>query len=197
MRIDLEDPLTGIDCFQHIFQLLFVSNYPGYVPRTDHQPTTAMNGARRLHQLFKNAVLLSLVRQLLSAPETPARRTLFNAVAEASLKEAQRTFMHLLGYHFKDLRAQRHLILDAMDYCFSGRSDLVTRPEGQRMLDGLFSTYFAPTDGRQLNQQLDSLYQNKPLMIQACLAFIVIFLSFLNDSCYYIRGVSVAGIKAS
>jgi len=123
--------------------------------------------------------------------------TLFNAVAEASLKEAQRTFMHLLGYHLKDPRAQRRLIQDAMDYCFSGRSDLVTRPEGQRMLDGLFSTYFAPIDGRSLNQQLDGLYQNKPLMIQACMAFIVIFLSFLYDSRYYIRGISTAGFEAS
>ena len=197
MRIDLEDPLAGIDCFQNIFQLLFVNNYPGYVPPSDHQPAGAMNGARRLHQLFKNSVLLSLIRQLLIAPETPARRTLFNAVAEASLKEAQRTFMHLLGYHLKDQRAQRHLILDAMDYCFSGRSDLVTRPDGQRMLDGLFSTYFAPTGGRILNQQLDNLYQNKPLMTQACIAFIVIFLGFLNDPRYYVRGISAAGIEAS
>jgi hypothetical protein len=197
MRIDLEDPLVGIDCFQNIFQLLFVNNYPGYVPRIEHQPVSAMNGARRLHQLYKNAVLLSLVRQLTLTPETPARRTLFNAVAEASLKEAQRTFMHLLGYHFKDTHAQRHLIMDAMDYCFSGRSDLVTKPDGQRTLDGLLSTYFAPSDSRVLNQQLDALYQNKPLMIQACVAFIVIFLGFLNDAGYYIRGISAAGIEAT
>jgi hypothetical protein len=197
MRIDLEDPLVGIDCFQNIFQLLFVNNYPGYVPRTEHQPATAMNGARRLHQLYKNAVLLSLIRQLSFSAEATARRTLFNAVAEASLKEAQRTFMHLLGYHFKDHRAQRQLILEAMDYCFSGRSDLVTKPDGQQMLDGLFATYFAPTDGRVLKQQLASLYQNKPLMIQASIAFIVIFLGFLNDSRYFIRGISIEGIEAT
>lgn len=197
MRIDLEDPLAGIDCFQNIFQLLFVNNYPGYVPRAEHQPASVMNGARRLNQLYKNAVLLSLIRQLSFTPETAARRTLFNAVAEASLKEAQRTVMHLLGYHFKDHQAQRRLILGAMDYCFSGRSDLVTKPDGQRMLDGLFSIYFAPTDRRVLNQQLDGLYQNKPLMIQACIAFIVIFQGFLNDPRYYIRGISAAGIEAS
>ena len=197
MRIDLEDPLVGIDCFQNIFQLLFVNNYSGYVPRTEHQPATVMNGARRLHQLYKNAVLLSLIRQLTFTAETPGRRTLFNAVAEASLKEAQRTIMHLLGYHFKDHRAQRQLIMDAMDYCFSGRSDLVTKPDGQRMLDGLFSTYFATPDGRVLSQQLDRLYQNKPLMIQASIAFIVIFLGFLNDSRYYIRGISIEGIAAA
>jgi hypothetical protein len=197
MRIDLEDPLVGIDCFQNIFQLLFVNNYPGYEPRTEHQPSTVMNGARRLQQLYKNAVLLSLIRQLTFSAETPGRRTLFNAVAEASLKEAQRTIMHLLGYHCKDHRAQRQLILDAMEYCFSGRSDLVTKPDGQRMLDGLFSTYFAPTDGKLLRQQLDILYQNKPLMIQASIAFIVIFLGFLNDPRYYIRGISIEGIEAA
>lgn len=197
MRIDLEDPLTGIDCFQNIFQVLFLNNYPGYVPQAEHQPPSAMNGARRLNQLYKNAVLLSLIRQLTFTPETPARRTLFNAVAEASLKEAQRTFMHLLGYHFKDQQALRRLILDAMDYCFSGRSDLVTKPDGQRMLDGLFSTYFAPADNRVLNQQLDGLYQNKPLMIQTCIAFIVIFQGFLNDPRYFIRGISATGIEAS
>ena len=197
MRIDLEDPLVGIDCFQNIFQLLFVNNYPGYVPRTEHQPASAMNGARRLYQLFKNAVLLSLIRQLTLAPDILARQTLFNTVAEASLKEAQRTLMHLLGYHLKDHYAQRRLIADAMDYCYSGRSDLVTKPDGHRLLDGLFSTYFAPTDGRVLSQQLDSLYQNKPLMIQASIAFIVIFLGFLNDSRYFIRGISIEGIAAA
>jgi hypothetical protein len=196
MRVDLEDPLVGIDCFRHIFQLLFVTNYPGYVPQTEHQPVSVINGSRRLYQLFKNAVLLSLIRQLTVGPETATRRTLFNAVADASLKEAQRTLMHLLGYHCKDHREQRRLILDAMDYCFSGRSDLVTRPDGQRLLDGLFSTYFAPTDGKVLNQQLDGLYQNKPLMIQASIAFIVIFLGFLNDPAYYVRGISIEGIEA-
>jgi hypothetical protein len=197
MRIDLEDPLVGIDCFQNIFQLLFVNNYPGYVPRADHQPATVLNGALRLQQLYKNAVLLSLIRQMTFSAETPGRRTLFNAVAEASLKEAQRTIMHLLGYHYRDPHAQRRLILDAMEYCYSGRSDLVTKPDGQRMLDGLFATYFAPTDGRLLRQQLDGLYQNKPLMIQASIAFIVIFLGFLNDPRYYIRGISIEGIEAA
>ncbi|MFO7709389.1 MAG: hypothetical protein R6V84_14565 [Desulfobacterales bacterium] len=194
MRVDLEDPLVGIDCFQSLFQLLFVRDDPGYTPTSEHQPSTPMNGSRRLYQLFKNAVLLSLIRQPAVAPGGPARRTLFNAVAEASLREAQRTLMHLIGYHFKDQRAQRDLVLDAMDYCYSGRSDLVTRPDGQRLLDGLFATYFAPTDGKILNQQLDSLYQNKPLMIQGSIAFIVIFLRFLNDPAYFVRGISIEGI---
>ena len=197
MRIELEDPLLGIDFFQNIFQLMFVNNYQGFRPEDEHGPSPALNGARRLHQLFKNAVLLSLIRQRTRILEDHGLKILFNAVCDASLKEAQRTLRHLMGYHLTDLALQRDLMLQAMDYCFSGRSDLVTKPDGHQLLDGLFSTYFAHTSKRTLQQKLDILYQDKPLMIQASIAFIVIFLSFLNDDSFYIKGVSSEGIIAS
>ena len=123
-------------------------------------------------------------------------KTLFDAVSEASLKEAQRTLIHLISYHIKDLHDQRSLVLEAMQYCYSGRSDLVTRPGGSQLLDGLFSTYFKHTSSRIRNKQLDVLYQNKPLMLEASVAFLVIFLSFLNDEAYYIKGISARGIRA-
>jgi hypothetical protein len=195
MRIDLEDPLSGIDFFKNLFQLMFVNNYIGYAPENDHAPTSVMNGARRLHQLFKNTVLLSLIRQHRSIGYDHALRVLFEAVCDASLQEAQRTLMHLLGYHFKDLTEQRKLILEAMQYCFSGRIDLVTKPDRDQLLDGLFSTYFASSSKKVLRRQLDILYQNKPLMIQASIAFVVIFLHFLNDSKYYVHGISAEGIE--
>jgi hypothetical protein len=195
MRIDLEDPLAGVDFFQNIFQLMFVNNYQGYIPDNDHPPTSALNGARRLYQLFKNTVLLSMIRQHKSIGYDRSLRILFEAVCEASLQEAQRTLMHLIGYHFKDTIDQRRLLLEAMEYCFSGRIDLVTKPDRHQLLDGLFSTYFAHNAKKVLHQQLDILYQNKPLMIQASLAFVVIFLHFLNDSKYYIHGISAEGIE--
>jgi hypothetical protein len=187
MRIDLEDPLAGVDFFKNIFQLMFVNNYCGYMPANDHPPSSALNGARRLYQLFKNTVLLSLIRQDPSIGNERALRILFEAVCDASLQEAQRTLIHLIGYHFKDTADQRRLLLEAMDYCFSGRID--------QLLDGLFSTYFAHSSKKVLHQQLDILYQNKPLMIQASVAFLVIFLHFLNDSKYYVHGISAAGIE--
>jgi hypothetical protein len=82
-----------------------------------------------------------------------------------------------------------------MAYCFSGRIDLVTKPDRSQLLDGLFSTYFAHNSKKNLHRQLDILYQNKPLMIQASVAFLVIFLHFLNDSTYYIHGISLEGIE--
>lgn len=194
MRIELEDPLLGIDFFRNIFQLMFVNNYKGYVPDDEHPPPPVLNGARRLYQLFKNTVLLSLIRQNFAGVENETLQILFNAVCDASLKEAQRTLIHLMSYHCSDLSAQRDLVLQAMEYCSSGRSNLVTKPGGQQLLDGLFSTYFAHTSRKTLNQKLDLLYQNKPLMIQASIAFIVIFLSFLNDSNYFVSGISAEGI---
>ena len=195
MRIDLEDPLMGIDFFQNIFQLLFVNNYRGYKPADDHPPTSAINGARRLYQLFKNTVLLSLIRQHPSFIGDPALNVLFESVCDASLKEAQRTLIHLMGFHIKDTADQRNLLLEAMAYCFSGRIDLITKPDRSQLLDGLFSTYFAHNDKKVLQRQLDILYQNKQLMIEAAIAFVVIFLHFLNDSRYYIHGISPDGIE--
>jgi len=194
MRIELEDPLVGIDFFRNIFQLMFVNKYKGYLPDDEHPPPPILNGARRLYQLFKNTVLLSLIRQNSADAGNETLHTLFNAVCDASLKEAQRTLIHLMSYHCKDLTEQRNLALQAMNYCYSGRSNLVTKPDGQQLLDGLFSTYFAHSSKEILNQKLDQLYQNKPLMIQASIAFIVIFLSFLNDSKHYVSGISADGI---
>jgi len=197
MRIDLEDPLARIDFFETVFQIMFVNNYPGYNPKTEHAPATAINGARRLYQLFKNAVLLSLIRQHVPATGRREVRILFDALSEAGLKEAQRTLIHLISYHVKDLHTLRSLVLEAMQYCYSGRSDLVTMPDGSQLLDGLFSTYFGNKAKKSRHKQLDILYQNKPLMLETSVAFIVIFLSFLNDEDFYIRGISAEGIEPS
>jgi hypothetical protein len=194
MRIDLQDPLEGIDFFQNIFQLLFVNNYHGYVPSMNHPPSSAINGARRLYQLFKNAVLLSLIRQKIRVEEDPTSQKLFDGICKASLKEAQRTLIHVLGFHFKEISSQRELLLQVMEYCYSGGTAIVTEPDATQMLDGFFASYFAHADFATRNQRLDSLHQDKPLMIKASIAFVVIFLSFMNDAKFYVEGISAEGI---
>jgi hypothetical protein len=139
-------------------------------------------------------VLLTLIRQKGVLSATNTSQILFNAVAEASLKEAQRSFIHTIGYHFQDIKDQRGQLLEAMEYCFSGRSDLVTKPDSNQILDGLFASYFGHNASKLRNQKLDILYQDKPLMLQAAIAFIVIFMNFLNDPSFYVRGISGKGI---
>ena len=195
LRIDLEDPLARIDFFENIYQILFVNNFKGYVPKWEHSPATAINGAKRLYQLFKNAVLLSLIRQHAPDGGQHSQHILFDAVSEAGMNEAQRTLIHLISYHIKDVPTQRRLILEAMEYCYSGKSDLVTKPDGSQLLDGLFTTYFGHKSSQVRRQKLDILYQNKNLMLEATVAFMVIFLSFLNDQSYYIKGISAEGIE--
>lgn len=195
LRIDLEDSLSGIDFFENIFQIMFVNSYKGYVPKVEHAPASAINGAKRLYQLFKNAVLLSLIRLYASDSGQWSQKLLFDAVAEAGLNEAQRTLIHLISYHVKDVSTQRGLLLEVMQYCYSGRSNLVTKPDGSQLLDGLFSTYFGHKSSQMRRQQLAILYQNKNLMMEAAVGFIVIFLNFLNDEKYYIQGISAQGIE--
>ncbi|MFH2218124.1 MAG: hypothetical protein ABII68_00500 [Pseudomonadota bacterium] len=194
MRMDLQDPLEGIDFYQNIFQLLYVSSYHGYEPETTHPPPTPLNGARRLYQLFKNAVLLSLIRQHETVSLDRSSSILFNSICEASLNEAKRTLIHILGYHLSEVLSQRTLLLEAMEYCYSGGTNLATRPDEGHLMDGLFSTYFGNVSSPERNKKLDALYRNKPLMAQTSIAFIVIFLSFLNDPAYYINGISSEGI---
>lgn len=194
MRITLQDPMEGIDFFKMVFQIMFVKTFRGHKPNILHPPTEPLNGVKRLYQLFKNAVLLTLIRQkgVLAAANTS--QILFNAVAEASLKEAQRSFIHVIDYHYQDIKDHRELLLETMEYCFSGRSDLVTKPDSNQILDGLFASYFGHNSSKLRNQKLDILYQDKPLMLQAAIAFIVIFMNFLNDSSFYVRGISDKGI---
>ena len=195
MRIVLQDPIGGVDFFQTVFQVLFVNNYSGYRPKIEHPASATLNGSRRLYQLFKNAVLLSLIRQMADIHRDPVSQTLFEALSDASLLEAQRSLLHLMGYHHQNLKDQREMLLEAMNYCYSGKTGLVTEPTRIHMLDGLFSSYFGNPSSKIRNQQLDRLYRNKPLMFEASVAFIVIFLSFLNREEYYVKGVSAKGIS--
>jgi hypothetical protein len=195
MRIGLQDPLEGFNYFENIFQILFVNSYKGFQPELQYQSPMVINGAKRLYQLFKNAVLLSLIRQKHAMRDSGPESILFSALAKASLLESQRTFIKVIGHQYRKIQSQRSLLLDAMDYCYNGRTDMVTNPEDGRLLDGLFTTYFGIPNTRIRNRRLDDLYRNKPLMIQTSIAFSVIFLSFMNDPEFYVKGITATGVS--
>jgi hypothetical protein len=195
MRVDIHDPLEGVDFFAHMFQLLFVGSYRGYRPTLAHPSRSPINGAQRLYELFKNTVILSLIRQKGQTSEDGPSSRLFDAIAAASMKEAQRTVMHIFGYHVTDIEQQKQILEDAMAYCLQGGFDAVTTPNQAQRLDGLFVGCFDHHDASVRNEQLQLLYQDKPLMVQASIAFIVIFLSFLGDPNYYVRGIAPEGIQ--
>jgi hypothetical protein len=187
MRIDVDDPLEEVDFFETVFQLLFANYYRGYHPEEPHPPPSALNGAQRLYQLFKNTVLMSILRQRGMCRDDEPARQLFENLAHASMKEAQRIILHIIAYHQTSVPEVRRLMMETMDYVQHGGIDAVTLPMPGSRPDGLFMSRFGDSDRRPLDEKLRDLYQDKPLMIEAALAFIVIFLSFLDDPEYYAR----------
>lgn len=197
MRISAIDPLEGVDFFENIFQLLFVKNYKGYQPEKNHPPKVSFNGARRMYELFKNIVTLSLVRQTKTAQRDNVARRLFGAVCSASMREVERIITHIFGYHIKSMEHKRRIVEEARKYCFSGGVEAVTSPNPDNRLDGLLMERFDNKDPEKRNESLRELYKDKELMVQAALTFLVIFISFLNDSGFYVKGVSSKGICAA
>jgi hypothetical protein len=193
MRIDIEDPIEGVDFFSAMFQVSFANTYQGYVPEIPHPPPSPLNGAQRLYQLFKNAVLLSMIRKRRLDNLDDAVTELFDALAVASMKEAQRTVLHIFGYHLTDVRKQRELIQSAMEYVQKGGIERVTLPNHDQRLDGLFETTFEHSDRKIRTAELTKLYADKELMVLSSIAFIVIFLSFRNDPDFCISDLEQEG----
>ena len=81
-----------------------------------------------------------------------------------------------------------------MEYVRGGGIDTITSPVPEQRLDGLFMSTFDEPKKKIREKKLAELYNNKPLMIEAAVAFIVIFLSFLNDPDYFVKGISEEGV---
>jgi hypothetical protein len=180
MRIDVEDPMQGVDFFQTVFEVMFVNGYPGYHTDTPHPPNSPVNGAQRLYQLFKNAVLLSMLRNAPAAQEHPATPVLMEALATASMREAQRIVLHIFAYHETDVQLQRGLLMEALEHAQTRSVNRASFPHSQRRLDRLFVSVFEHTDLETRERNLEQLYHDKPLMLEAALSFVVTFLSFLD-----------------
>jgi len=183
-----------VDFFEIIFQMAFTNTGKGYQPTRPHQPTVILNGAERLYQLFKNIVLLSLIRQKKAATEDAITQELFEALAKASMKEAQRIALHVFGYHDTDVSKFRKLLMETMTYSQAGGFDAVTLPNSASRLNGLLMTVFDQPGRESRKKQLSAFYKDKAFMIQVAISFVIIFLNFLNDSNYFIHGISAEGV---
>jgi hypothetical protein len=195
MRIDLRDPLQGVDFFEIIFQTIFTNTYKGYQPDRRHQPTSVLNGAERLYQLFKNIVLMSLIRQREVYAADAVSQDLFKALAKASMKEAQRIALHIFGYHETAVSTLREIVAETMAYAQSGGFDGVTDSKRGHRLDGLLMSVFDQPQRAARKRQLSRLYQDKTLMLEVAIAFVTIFLNFFDDADYFVHGISADGIR--
>lgn len=183
MRIGTVDPLPVGAFYEIVFDVLFRKDFKGFDPKVVHSTPRKMNGAQRLYRLHKAATILTTIRSR-GTPMDETTCRLFEAIANAAVCEAQRIVLHLMGFHIKDCDLQRRLLLSTMKYSMEGGLDIVTEPSSNNPLDGLFSRFFAPADKKLREAQLLTLYDDKPLMMQAAVAFVIIFDRFVDEPCF-------------
>ncbi len=181
--------------FRLIFDVLFLRKADRrQIPTTPPPAPGQMDEAHRLYQMFKNAVFLTLVRNYSLDSETLTARRLFDALASASIQESGRILSQILNYQLVDPIKQRHLLMDAMEYCYGGGINRITSSQRGHKLDGLFKDRFDHPDSKTRKAMLKKMQNDKELMIEAALAFLTIFESFLNSSHYHVSGVKASGL---
>jgi hypothetical protein len=189
--------VTHYNFFRSVFDLLFVPVYKGPTIRRYHFLPDPNEGATLLSQLFKNAVFLSILRHdgLDKVDSTTER--LFDAVAIASIREAQWIALELFAdYQGEERVAQlREMVMDTMKYCISGGATDVRASETTHDLDGLFMNNYVVADKAERKNRLNKLFSDREYLTTTMLTFIATFASFLNDSEFAIRGIDREGIK--
>ncbi len=193
LRIDLQDFTEHSRCYQILFDIIFLKSYKGFVSERPHPIARKINGAMRLYQLYKNAVFLSLLRHERVELDEVGHK-LFFSLAVASIREAQTILLHIFAYHLRSADQQRELLVDVMEYSHAGGFNRISNNGGHR-LDGLFCRYFVFEDKLAKKKGLQTLYDDKNLMGQAALGFMIIFANFINDGDYRIHGISAGGIE--
>ncbi len=196
MTIDIQTAASRFDCFETIFDVLFTVASPARNQRLRHPVRGKMDGAKRLYQLFKNVVLLSLLRIRKKDTLDATTMALFESLALASQRQAQSILLHLFLYHITDHATQRRLHEEARVYCQTESNPRVTGLRQRSRLDGFLTSRFSPEDKVELDARLADLYKDKELMAVGAVALMAIFAGFQYHPDFYIEGISEDGLHA-
>jgi hypothetical protein len=187
LRMDLYEDTSGINCYQYIFEVLFTNTSSEQMEKPLYHIDRKITGAKRLYELYKSALFLSLLNsEQIDVSECTQR--LYNSLAIASINEAHNIMLHIFTYHLTDMKKQKNVLMDVMNYSNTGGLNKITTDKAH-LLDGLFTNYFESANKEQLKGKLDKLYSNKELMAEAAVAFTAIFTNFLNDEGFFIEGI--------
>jgi hypothetical protein len=186
-------PTEHDDFFELAFGMLFL---PGYrpAPNVDAVVPDVEACVLLVSQLFKNVVLMSMLREqrLDRLDETTTR--LFRALAASSSEQAQWAVAALLSSPALGGQERRALLREMMDYCAAGGMAAIHSKEKGGLLDGSFIEHFADPDDKIRKKQIESVYEDQPLFIRLLVLYIGMFTSFLADSQYYLRGIDRTGL---
>ena len=189
LRMDNYEDTSGINCYQYIFEVLFSNTLSEQMEKPQYHIDRKITGARRLYELYKSALFLSLLNSE-KIDVSKCTQQLYNSLAIASINEAHNIMLHIFTYHLTDVKKQKNVLMDVMNYCNKGGLNKITTDKNH-VLDGLFTNYFESDNKEQLKGKLDKLYGDKELMAEAAVEFAVIFTNFLNDDGFFIEGIMV------
>jgi len=183
--------------YRNLFDLFFVPVYKGVRIRQYHFLPEPKEGALLLAQLFKNALFLSLMRITGRCKLDDTSSALFDAIAIASIREAQWLALELIAMHDeKDMPALRKEFIETMEYSYSGGSTQVHAVGVEGGLAGFFLERFANTRGQDRRDAITELYMNRDYLIRVVVTFIATFSAFLNDPEFSIEGIDRESITA-
>ncbi|MBS1261885.1 MAG: hypothetical protein MAG453_01220 [Calditrichaeota bacterium] len=183
--------------YRNLFDLLFVSVYRGVNIRQYHFLPEPEEGALLLAQLFKNALFLSLMRVLKRDRIDETSRRLFDAIAIASIREAQWLALELIASVGQDkLPELRRRIVETMDYCYHGGATQVHEASVGPGVAGVFLERFTYALGEDRRNAMIELYRDKDYLATVIITFIATFSAFLNDSEFALEGIDREGVHA-
>jgi hypothetical protein len=194
MDIAVQRPPTDQhDFFETAFGVLFLPNYQMRPQDADSAPDSEAC-VLLISQLFKNVVLMSMLREKRLDSLDDVTNTLFAALAAVGRAQAEWGAVALLTSAIASRQERRQLVLEIMEYCAAGGIAAVTRKERGGLLDGSFLEHFAEPDDKVRKRRLETVYGNKPVFIRLLIMFIGIFTIFTTDPTYYLRGVDSDGL---
>lgn len=181
--------------YRNVFDLLFVSVYKGVKIRQYHFLPEPEEGALLMAQLFKNALFLSLVRLEKGDRIDDTTRRLFDAIAVASIREAQWLGLELIAaVEELALPKLRDQIIETMQYCYTGGATQVHESDEGKGLAGIFMRRYALASGKDRRRAMRELYEDPDYLVTVVITFIATFASFLNDPDFSLEGITREGI---
>jgi hypothetical protein len=191
--VHLQHPgVSNFNFYRAVFDILFQPGFRGVSMGRFHFMPDLAEGVMLLSQLFKNTLLLAMVRNAGLDRRDPATARLFTGLAVAGIREAQWLALEMFNTLYADVARQRALLLEVMEYCAKGGIAAVRMPGAGGELDGVF-VRFTSGDRAEQKRALAELFQDKERLVRMVLAFIVVFASFLNDPTYTLLGIDRTG----
>ena len=193
--VHLQHPgVSNYNFYRAVFDILFLPSFRGVSMGNFHFMPDAAEGVLLLSQLFKNTLLLAMLRSAGLDKQDDTTRRLFIGLAVAGIREAQWLALELFNTVYTDVQKQRGLLLDVMEYCAHGGIDSVRVQGATSDLDGVFVSFTSGDKPRQ-KQMLVELFEDRERLARMSLAFIVVFAAFINDPKYTLQGVGRGGAR--